>query len=85
VHYLEYLIADAVPTVALIGSGVPVTVPQPAIKKTDDPVMGNVSTQIRIQQAFESAGIRFIDADDAGGVGVRLISAPAKKRGKPKI
>jgi hypothetical protein len=45
---------------------------------------GNISTQIRIQKAFERADIRFIDADDAGGVGVRLVSAQAKKRGKVK-
>jgi hypothetical protein len=30
------------------------------------------------------AGIYFIDIDDAVGVGVRLISAQAKKRGKAK-
>jgi len=30
------------------------------------------------------AEIDFIDIDDAAGVGVRLISAPAKKRGKGK-
>jgi hypothetical protein len=54
------------------------------IEKTDGPVMGNVSTQIRIQQAFERAGIRFIDADDAEGVGVRLASSHPKKSSKTK-
>ena len=42
------------------------------IEKSDGPVMGNVSTQLKIQQALERAGIRFIDADASGGIGVRL-------------
>jgi len=45
-------------------------------------IKGNVSTQIKIQQAFERKGIRFIE--DADGVGVRLDFAQAKKRGKAK-
>jgi transcriptional regulator with XRE-family HTH domain len=52
------------------------------IEKTNGPVMGYVSTQLKIQQAFERAGIRFIDADASGGIGVRLESAPQKGRGK---
>jgi DNA-binding XRE family transcriptional regulator len=52
------------------------------IEKTDGPVMGNVSTQLKIQQALERAGIRFIDADAAGGIGVRLESGPSKGRGR---
>ncbi len=47
-------------------------------------VTGNVSTQLRIQKAFEHAGVRFIDADGSGGIGVRLESARPKKRGKAK-
>jgi DNA-binding XRE family transcriptional regulator len=52
------------------------------IEKTDGPVMGNVSTQLKIQQALERAGIRFIDADASGGIGVRLVSGPSKGRGR---
>jgi len=44
--------------------------------------MGNVSTQLKIQQALERAGIRFIEADASGGIGVRLESAFVKRRGK---
>jgi transcriptional regulator with XRE-family HTH domain len=52
------------------------------IEPLDGLVTGNVSTQIRIQQAFERAGIRFIDADSSGGIGVRLVSGPSKGRGR---
>lgn len=43
------------------------------------PVTGNVSTQLRIRETLERAGIQFIDADNAGGFGVRLNSTTAKK------
>ena len=33
------------------------------IEQSGGPFLGNVSTQLRIQQAFERAGIRLIDAD----------------------
>ena len=33
---------------------------------------GNVATLLRIQQAFEKAGILFLDADREAGIGVRL-------------
>jgi transcriptional regulator with XRE-family HTH domain len=46
-------------------------------------IKGNVSTQLKIQQAFERAGIRFISADTAGGIGVRLHPARPKGRKKP--
>jgi DNA-binding XRE family transcriptional regulator len=36
-------------------------------------VMAHVSTLMRIQSAFEKAGIRFLDNDAGGGIGVRLI------------
>ena len=36
------------------------------------PVMAYVSTLMRIQSAFEQAGIRFLNKDSKGGIGVRL-------------
>jgi hypothetical protein len=41
--------------------------------------MGDVSTLMRIQSAFEQAGIVFLDEDASSGVGVRLKKEP--KRG----
>ena len=46
------------------------------IEKSDHPVTGYVSTLVRIQAAFEQAGILFLDEDEAGGFGVRM----AKKK-----
>jgi hypothetical protein len=54
------------------------------IEVVKGPILGNVSTQLRIQQAFEKEGIRFLDADSSGGIGVRLDSTRSKKRGKSK-
>jgi transcriptional regulator with XRE-family HTH domain len=42
------------------------------IESKEGPVMGYVSTLMRIQSAFEAAGIRFLDSDPEGGIGVRL-------------
>ena len=42
------------------------------LEKGSGPVMGYVSTLMRIQAAFEQAGIRFLDKDPDGGIGVRL-------------
>jgi transcriptional regulator with XRE-family HTH domain len=39
---------------------------------------GYASTLVRLRTAFEQAGIRFIDEDDAGGFGLRM----AKKKRK---
>ena len=36
------------------------------------PMMGYISTLTRIQSALEDAGIRFLDKDSEGGIGVRL-------------
>ena len=36
------------------------------------PVMAYVSTLMRIQSAFEQAGIRFLNKNSEGGIGVRL-------------
>jgi transcriptional regulator with XRE-family HTH domain len=46
------------------------------IEKTDSQISGYVSTLLRIQTAFENAGVLFIDDDDTAGIGVRL----AKKK-----
>jgi hypothetical protein len=35
-------------------------------------VMAYVSTLMRIQSAFENAGIRFLDNDTGGGIGVKF-------------
>jgi transcriptional regulator with XRE-family HTH domain len=42
------------------------------IESKEGAVMGYVSTLMRIQSAFEEAGIRFLDNDAEGGIGVRL-------------
>jgi transcriptional regulator with XRE-family HTH domain len=46
------------------------------IEKGSGPVLGNVSTVLKIQEAFEQAGIQFIDEDESGGFGLRM----AKKK-----
>jgi hypothetical protein len=48
------------------------------IEKSNREITGYVSTLVRLQAAFEQAGIQFIDADEAAGFGLRL----AKKKGK---
>ena len=47
------------------------------IESQEGPVMGYVSTLISIQSALEKAGIRFLDNDAGGGIGVRLIKPNA--------
>ena len=42
------------------------------IEKSDGPIGGYVTTLMRIQSAFEKAGIQFLDDDSAGGIGVRF-------------
>ncbi len=46
------------------------------IEKSEGLIAGYVSTVVRIQAAFEDAGVLFINDDETAGVGVRL----AKKR-----
>ena len=46
------------------------------IEKADSSRTGYVSTLLRIQTAFENAGVLFIDDDETAGIGVRL----AKKK-----
>ena len=47
------------------------------IEQGQGAVQGNVSTIIRIQDALERAGIRFLDNEAGGGIGVRLITPKA--------
>jgi transcriptional regulator with XRE-family HTH domain len=51
------------------------------IEKPGRPSIGsNVSTLIRIQEAFERAGIQFIETDSTGGIGLRLVHPKTKKQ-----
>lgn len=42
------------------------------LEKGRGPVMANVSTVLRIEEALGKAGIKFLDSDDGGGIGVRF-------------
>jgi transcriptional regulator with XRE-family HTH domain len=42
------------------------------IEGQEGPMMGYVSTLMRIEAAFERAGVRFIAKDSEGGIGLRL-------------
>ncbi len=42
------------------------------IEKSSGPMTGYVSTLVRIQAAFEGAGVLFIDDDETAGIGLRL-------------
>ena len=46
------------------------------IEKSDGPISGYASTIMRIEAAFEKAGVLFIADDEIAGIGVRL----AKKK-----
>jgi transcriptional regulator with XRE-family HTH domain len=48
------------------------------MESQEGPLMGYVSTLLKIHGAFEQAGIQFIDEDEIGGFGVRM----AKKKKK---
>ena len=48
------------------------------IESQEELLTGNVSTLLKIQAAFEHAGIQFIDEDETGGFGLRM----AKKKRK---
>jgi transcriptional regulator with XRE-family HTH domain len=48
------------------------------IEQKEGPAQGNVSTIIRIQEALERAGVRFI-GDDGGGYGVLLENKPSRR------
>ena len=49
------------------------------IESRNGPVTGNISTLLRIQEAFARAGILFIEAGSAGGIGLRMAQAKTKK------
>ena len=42
------------------------------MEKSKQMITGYISTVVRLQEAFEKAGIQFIDSDEAGGHGLRL-------------
>ena len=48
------------------------------IEKSEQPQTGYVSTLVRIEAAFEQAGVLFIDNDEVAGIGLRL--AKRKRR-----
>jgi transcriptional regulator with XRE-family HTH domain len=48
------------------------------IESQEELSTGNVSTLLKIQGAFEEAGVQFVDEDETGGFGVRM--AKKKKR-----
>ena len=50
------------------------------IEKADSGTTGYVSTLSRIQAAFETAGVLFIDDDGTAGIGVRLTKTRKKRR-----
>lgn len=49
------------------------------IEQREGPAQGHVSTIIRIQEALEREGIRFLE-DDGNGYGVRLGRKPTRRR-----
>jgi transcriptional regulator with XRE-family HTH domain len=42
------------------------------LERGKGPLMAHVSTAVKIQMALNKAGIRFIESDAEGGLGVRL-------------
>lgn len=51
------------------------------IEKANGGATGYVSTLSRIQAAFETAGVLFIDDDGTAGMGVRLTKTRKRRRG----
>ena len=51
------------------------------IEKAGNNATGYVSTLSRLQTAFETAGVLFIDDDGTAGLGVRLTKTKKKRRG----
>jgi transcriptional regulator with XRE-family HTH domain len=50
------------------------------IEKSNQPITGYVSTIMRIQAAFEDAGVLFIDGDETAGIGLRLTKKRVRRR-----
>lgn len=49
------------------------------IEKSDRPITGYVSTLLKIQAAFEKAGVQFIEEDESGGIGLRMNRRKSKR------
>jgi transcriptional regulator with XRE-family HTH domain len=49
------------------------------IESQEGALTGYVSTLLKIQTAFEQAGIQFIDDDETGGFGVRMAKRKRKR------
>jgi transcriptional regulator with XRE-family HTH domain len=49
------------------------------IESQEGALTGYVSTLLKIQTAFEQAGIHFIDDDETGGFGVRMAKRKRKR------
>ena len=50
------------------------------IEKSNGPITGYVSTIVRIQAAFEDAGVLCIDDDDRADIGLRLTKQRKRQR-----
>ena len=55
------------------------------IEKAKNTATGYVSTLSRIQAAFETAGVLFIDDDGSAGIGVRLAKTKKKRKGRQSV
>jgi transcriptional regulator with XRE-family HTH domain len=53
------------------------------IEKSGRAMTGYVSTLVRIQAAFEQAGIQFIEDDETGGFGLRMAKKKERRRPQP--
>jgi transcriptional regulator with XRE-family HTH domain len=49
------------------------------VESQEGTLTGYVSTLLKIQTAFEQAGIQFIDDDETGGFGVRMAKRKRKR------
>ena len=49
------------------------------IEKSERALTGYISTMVRIREAFEQAGIQFIDDNETGGFGVRMAKRKRKR------
>jgi transcriptional regulator with XRE-family HTH domain len=51
------------------------------IEKSTSTMSGYVSTLLRLQAAFEGAGVLFIDDDETAGIGLRLANKKVRHSG----